>query len=480
MGTDVQELLDGDATGVADAIRRGEVSAAEVVQTALARVEERNPALNAIVEHRAEEALAEAAAGPSGPLAGVPFVVKDLGQEVAGLRTSGGSRLCADLPPATEDSALVARYRSAGLIVLGLTNTPEFGLNGSTEPLWRGPTPNPHAPAHSAGGSSGGTAAAVAAGIVPAGHASDGGGSIRIPASACGLVGLKPSRARTPKAPRRAAFTGPMSVDHALTRSVRDSALLLDVAAGPLPGDAYRAPPPARPFVDEVGADPGRLRIAVSTTRPDGTPADAVCAGAATDLAELLAGLGHEVVEAAPPYPTDAMQAVMQFFSAAPMTAAIDELLRDLGRDLRDDDLEPFTRLLYDYGRDARGVEVLTGLDEIERVGQELGPFFVDHDLVLTPTLPVPPPPLGLLDTTDIEAMYTHAGAISAFTSVWNITGQPAVSLPTGRTPDGLPVGVQLVAALNREDLLLRVAAQVEAAQPWPTAPARPQQDVIT
>ncbi len=473
MGTDVQELLDGDATGVADAIRGGEVSATEVVEAALARVEERNPALNAIVEHRAEAALAEAAAGRSGPLAGVPFVVKDLGQDVAGLRTSGGSRLCADLPTATEDSALVARFRSAGLIVLGLTNTPEFGLNGSTEPPGRGPTRTPHALGHPAGGPSGGTAAAVAAGIVPAGHASDGGGSIRIPSSACGLVGLKPSRARTPNAPRRAAFTGPMSVDHALTRSVRDSALLLDIAAGPLPGDAYVAPPPARPFVEEVGADPGRLRIAVSTTRPDGTPSDGVCAEAAVDLAELLAGLGHEIVEATPPYPIDALQAVMQFFSAAPMTAAVDELLRDLGRDLRDDDLEPFTRLLYDYGRDARGVDVLTGLDEIERVGQELGPFFVGHDLVLTPTLPIPPPPLGLLDTSNIEAMYTYAGAISALTSVWNITGQPAISLPTGRTPAGLPVGVQLVAALNREDVLLRVAAQVEAAQPWPTAPVR-------
>ncbi len=473
MTTDVQELLDGDATGVAVAIRAGDVTAVEVVEAALSRVEERNPELNAIVEHRAEAALAEAAAGPTGPLAGVPFVVKDLGQEVAGLRSTGGSRLCADLPPAAEDSALVARYRAAGLVVLGLTNTPEFGLNGSTEPLWRGPTRNPHALDHTAGGSSGGTAAAVAAGLVPAGHRNDRGGWIRLPSSVCGLVGLKPSRARTPCEPRLAAFTRPMSVDHALTRSVRDSALLLDIAAGPLPGDAYVAPPPARPFVEEVGADPGRLRIAVSTTRPDGTPSDGVCAEAAVDLAELLAGLGHEIVEATPPYPIDALQAVMQFFSAAPMTAAVDELLRDLGRALRDDDLEPFTRLLYDYGRDARGVDVLTGLDEIERVGQELGPFFIDHDLVLTPTLPIPPPPLGLLDTSNIEAMYTYAGAISALTSVWNITGQPAISLPTGRTPDGLPVGVQLVAALNREDVLLRVAAQVEAAQPWPTAPVR-------
>jgi amidase len=474
MGSDVQDLLDGDATGVAAAIHAGDVSATEVVTAALARLEERNPTINAVVDQRAEEALAEAAAGPTGPLAGVPFVIKDLGQEVAGMRTTGGSRLCADLPPAAADSALVARFRAAGVIVLGLTNTPEFGLNGSTEPLWRGPTRNPHGLGHTAGGSSGGTAAAAAAGIVPAGHGNDGGGSIRIPSSACGLFGLKPSRARTPSRPRRTAFTGPMSIDHALTRSVRDSALLLDIGAGPLPGDAYVAPPPARPFVEEVGADPGRLRIALSTVRPDGTPDDEACAAAARDLAGLLASLGHEVVEATPPYPADALTTVMQFFSAAPMTARVDELLAQLGRDLRDDDIEPFTRLLYDVGRDTRGVDVLTGLDQIERVGVELGPFFVDHDLLLTPTLPIPPPPLGLLDTTDIEAMYTHAGAMSAHTGVWNMTGQPAVSLPTGRTSDGLPIGVQLVAALNREDLLLRVAAQVEAAQPWPTAPVWP------
>lgn len=474
MGSDVQELLDGDATAVATAIRAGEVSAVEVVAAALTRLAERNPTINAVVEARADAALAEAAAGPTGPLAGVPFVVKDLGQAVAGLHTTGGSRLCADLPAAAEDSPLVARYRAAGLIILGMTNTPEFGKNGSTEPRWRGPTRNPHGLDHSAGGSSGGTAAAVAAGIVPAGHGNDGGGSIRIPSSACGLVGLKPSRARTPRHPRHFAFTGSMAVDHALTRSVRDSALLLDIGAGPLPGDAYVSPSPTRPYVEEVGADPGPLRIALSTVRPDGTPDDDVCAGAARDLADLLASLGHEVVEATPPYPVDDIQTVMQSFAGAPMTAEIDGFLSELGRDLRDDDLEPFTRVLYDFGRDTSGVDVVRALQASERVGVELGSFFVDHDLLLTATLPMPPPPLGLLDTTDVEAMYTHAGAIAAHTSVWNITGQPAVSLPTGRTPDGLPVGTQLVAALNREDLLLRVASQVEAAQPWVGVPVWP------
>lgn len=469
----MDELFDTtDAMGLAAAVAAGEVSAEEVVRFALTRIEARNPAINAVVEVRADAALAEAAAGPTGPLAGVPFVIKDLGVEVAGMRSTGGSRHRAD-HVAVEDSTIVRRYKQAGLVVVGTTNVPELGRNGSTEPLLHGPTRNPHLPSHSAGGSSGGTAAAIASGMVPAGHGNDGGGSIRIPASACGLVGLKPSRGRVPAHPKLGAFSYPAGINHALTRTVRDSALLLDIAAGPVTGPAFAAPPgPAVSFLAEVGADPGRRRVAVSTARPDGQPSDQSCVAAVERTAALLAELGHEVVEATPDYPLDALQAASRFVMSVPMAADVDAHLATLGRALRDDDLEPFTRILYDTGKAVTGTELVTALNEVERAGWVLGGFFVTHDLLLTPTMPVPPPALGVLDTTDPEAMYRHAAPIASLTSFCNVSGQPAISLPMGRFPSGLPLGVQLVAAFGQEGLLLRVAAQLEAAAPWPVEPA--------
>lgn len=467
----MDELFDtNDAMGLAAAIARGDATAEEVVRFALDRIEERNPAVNAVVELRAERALAEAAAGPRGPLAGVPFVVKDLGVDVAGMRSTGGSRLRADIV-ATEDSTIVQRYKRAGLIVVGTTNVPELGRNGSTEPVLHGPTRNPHLPSHSAGGSSGGTAAAIAAGMVPAGHGNDGGGSLRIPASACGLVGLKPSRGRVPAHPRRGAFSYPAGINHAITRSVRDSALLLDIAAGPVPGGAYAAPQTGS-FLDEVGADPGRRRVAVSTTRPDGQPSDPECVAAVEGVAALLAGLGHEVVDATPDYPLPSIQSAGRIVMSVPLAADVDATLEQLGRGLRDDDLEPFTRVLYESAKSVTGTEYAAALDDVERVGWAMGAFFESHDLLLTPTMPVPPPALGVLDTTNPEAMYRHAGPIAALTSFSNFSGQPAISLPMARFASGLPLGVQLVAAYGGEGLLLRVASQLEAAAPWPVTPA--------
>ena len=470
----IDDLFDErDATGLAEVIRAGEVSAREVVLVALARIEERNPTINAVTEVRADAALAEVAAEPDGPLAGVPFVIKDLGVEVAGMRSTGGSRLRArDL--ATRDSTIVERYRRAGLVIVGMTNVPEYGRNASTEPLLHGPTRNPHSLSHSAGGSSGGTAAAIASGMVPAGHGNDGGGSIRIPASACGLVGLKPTRGRTPSYPLMSAFAYPMGVNHALTRSVRDSALLLDAAAGPLAGDGYVAPVPERPFVEEVGADPGCLRIAVSTVMPNGDAAHAECAATTQSAARLLESLGHHVEEATPAYPLDALQSVLRVVMSVPLAADIDDRLARLGRDLRDDDLEPFTRVLYDMAKAATGTDMVRALQDLERAGHELGPFFEGYDVLVTPTMPVPPPSLGVLDTTDVESMYRNAGSVSALTTFANATGQPAISLPLGRTARGLPIGVQLVASFGREDLLVRVGSQIEAAQPWSMAPVWP------
>ncbi len=471
------ELFDQtDATGVAAAIAAGTVSAAEVLEMALARIEARNPAINAIVSRRDETARAEVAAGlPQGPLHGVPIVIKDLGATVAGMPSTRGSRLWADAV-ATEDSALVARYRAAGAVIVGMTNTPELGKNASTEPLLHGPTRNPRRLTHSAGGSSGGTAAAVAAGIVPTGHGNDGGGSIRIPASENGLIGLKPSRGRVTSAPAQWMFAYPLAINHALARSVRDSALMLDVAQGPQRGDPYVIPPPLRPYVDEVGADPGRLRVALCTTMPDGSPVDAPCAAAAQAAAALLERLGHHVEPAVPDWPVEDLGTTMRVMMEAPQVREVDVRLAELGRpgQLTDDDLEPMTRAIYEHGMALRGVDVTDALEALEGIAHRLGALFGTYDLLLTPTIARTVPQLGVLDTTDLMAMYEHAGAFSALTAPFNMSGQPAISLPLGTDPDGMPVGVQLVAAFGREDLLLRVASQVEATGAWDTTPVDP------
>jgi amidase len=470
----VDELLDGrDAVGVAEAIRDGDVSAVEVVDTALRRIEQRDPTVNAVVSVRAEEALKDAASAGDGPLAGVPFVVKDLGVDVAGLPTTNGSRLFADDVP-DADSEIVARYRRAGLVIVAKTSSPELGRNASTEPVLFGPTRNPHDLSRSAGGSSGGTAAAVAAGMVPAGHGNDGGGSIRIPASACGLVGLKPTRARTPAHPHGSPFAYPLAVNHALTRSVRDSALLLDIAAGPLTGDPFVAPPPARPYSTEITVPPPTCRVALDLSRPDGAVVHPDCAEAARRAARLLESLGHAVVEARPPYPADELTEVLSTVMIVSLVADIDKRLAELDRDLRADDVEPFTRVLYDIGTQLHGAQVANALTTVDQVGRVMAPFYEAHDLLLLPTIAEPVPELGLLDTTDPDSMYRFAGNYSALTLCANVTGQPAISLPLATDADGLPVGVQLVAGFGREDLLLRVAAQIEEAQPWSIRPAWP------
>jgi amidase len=469
----VGDVLDRDATAVAEAVRSGEVSASEVLDASMARLAERNPVVNAVVAVRAAARDDVGRGLPDGPLTGVPFVVKDLGVDVAGMPTTNGSRLFVG-GTAERDSEIVARYRRAGVVIIGTTNSPELGRNASTEPLLHGPTRNPHRLSHSPGGSSGGTAAAVAVGIVPAGHGNDGGGSIRIPASACGLIGLKPSRGRTPAAPRYNAMAYPMGVNHALTRTVRDTALLLDVAQGPVSGDPYVIAPPLRPFVDEVGAPPGRCRVAMSCSTPAGDPIDAACESGVRRIAALLEELGHDVTEAEPPYPTEALSTAMRVFMSLPMAVDIDARLAVLHRDLQDDDLEPFTRMLYDSVRSLRPADVIVAHQQLEEAARSLGPFFADHDLLLTATMARPVPPLGLLDTSDIPAMLANAGPFSTLTSPWNVTGQPAISLPAGVDDDGLPLGAQLVAGFGREDLLIRVASQLEETAAWPSAPVWP------
>ncbi|MDG3014923.1 amidase [Speluncibacter jeojiensis] len=468
----MQELFDArDMTGLAEAVAAGEVSPREVVEFSAARLAERNPALNAVVSTRIEQALDEVDAGlPDGPLRGVPFLIKDLHADVAGLPSTEGSRLFADVV-ADRDSELVRRYRAAGLVVLGKTNIPEFGQNASTEPLLFGPARNPHRLSHSPGGSSGGSAAAVAAGIVPAAHGSDGGGSLRIPSSMTGLVGLKPSRGRTAAGN---PLEAPLSVQHALTRSVRDTALLLDIASAPWPGAPLPITPPQRPYIREVGADPGRLRIAVSTTTPTGEPVHPDCAAVAQKTAALLAELGHEVTADAPDYPMESLMAAFTMGMAVPMTVQIDERLARLGRELRDDDLEALPRAIYDRIKTKSAGDFDVSMRELGRTAAQVGAFFTDHDLLLTPTLAQPTPPLGLLDANDLQKAWQHGGVYGAITSPFNVTGQPAISLPLGRDATGMPLGVQLAAPFGREDLLIRIASQLETAQPWSIAPVWP------
>ncbi|MFE7353159.1 amidase [Streptomyces sp. NPDC057543] len=459
-----------DAVRTAAAVRSGEVDARAVVEDAIARIERLNPEYNAVIHTRFDRALEEVDAGlPDGPLRGVPVLIKDLGTDVAGLPATGGSRLFAE-GLAARDSELVARYRRAGMVVLGTTNTPELGLNASTEPALFGPTRNPWSTGHSPGGSSGGSAAAVASGMVPVAHASDGGGSIRIPSAACGLFGLKPSRGRVSPAPRPTTLSGLVSAHHAVTTTVRDSALLLDIAAGPLPGDAYAAPTPADSFAALARREPGRLRIGLVTTLPDGPQVHQESAAAVIAAARLCESLGHEVGEATAAYRPGDVAGASAVLMGSGLVAQIDARLEQLGRPLADDDLEPFTRVLYDSYRALTAADVSRALGRMQEIGWAVGAAFTTYDVLLSPTLARPTPRLGTLDTARPESIYEHASVYSAFTSVHNVTGMPAMSVPLGRDADGLPLGVQFAADLGGEGLLLSLAAQLEQAAPWPAA----------
>jgi amidase len=466
-----------DSVVMAHLVRLGEVSARELAETAIERIEERNPALNAVVARRFEAALAEAdQVDRDAPLAGVPFLVKDLNCDVAGLPSTRGSRLFADVV-ATEDCELTRRFKRAGLIILGNTNTPEFGKNASTEPQLHGATRNPWNTDYSPGGSSGGSAAAVASGMVPSAHANDGGGSIRIPAAECGLVGLKPTRGRTPTWPIPAAFAYPVGVGNSVTRTVRDSAAILDAISGPLPGDPYPAPPApdAGSFLEAIEREPGPLRIGFSCVMPNGDPVHPAGLAAINRTAVVLESLGHHVEESMPDW--DPRMVAFAVSTAMGISAAknVEERLEQLGRPLAADDLEVFTRAMHDRALAQSGIELSGALQQIEITSRRVAEFFLSHDLWLTVTLGVPVPPLGWLDTMSIEAMFTRGGSFSGLTSVANVTGQPAISVPAGFDENGLPVGVQLMARHCDEQTLLQVAAQLERAQPWPlNAPRAP------
>jgi amidase/6-aminohexanoate-cyclic-dimer hydrolase len=458
-----------DALGLAELIASKQVSASEVLEAAIARIEALNPAINAVVHKMYDEARRSIRAGlPQGPLTGVPFLLKDLGAWYKGAPVGGGSHLY-DGFIADRDFTIVERYKAAGLVVLGRTNTPELGLVPTTEPQAYGPTRNPWNREHSAGGSSGGAAAAVAARMLPAAHATDGGGSIRIPAANCGLVGLKPTRARTPAGPLVGEGWGGMSIGHAVTISLRDSAALLDAAAGPAPGDPYCAPAPARPFLQEVGADPGRLRIAVTTTSPWGNPLHPECTAAATGAARLCAELGHQVEEATPSFDATALLWARNVVVSGATANSIDNRLEALGRPLRDGEIESLTALWGERGRRFTARDFVRATAILHGIGRRFAAFFADYDVLLSPVLSEPPPRLGIIDTMtkDFDGLIDKLLKLACFTRQFNVSGGPAMSLPLHWTPDGLPIGVQLAADFGNEAVLFRLGTQLEAAKPW-------------
>ncbi|MBM3217076.1 MAG: amidase [Candidatus Rokubacteria bacterium] len=458
-----------DGLGLAELVRDKEISAAELLEATIARAETLNPALNAIVTRLYDEARATIAAGlPSGPFTGVPYLLKDLGTLYKGAPNSFGSTFF-DGFVADHDSELTVRLKRAGLVIFGKTNTPEMGLAPSTEPRRWGATKNPWNLAHSAGGSSGGAAAAVAAGILPMAHATDGGGSIRIPASCCGLVGLKPTRARNPMGPDASEGWGGAAVGHAVTRSVRDSAALLDATSGPDVGDPYWAPPPARPFLAEVGRDPGRLRIALTTSSFNGHAVHPECAEAARAAAKLCETLGHAVEEASPAFNAEGLGNASRVIIAANVRAALEARARALGRAVAEGDVERVTWRWAVAADEFRSWDYARSMGVVHGVGRQVARFFTTYDVLLSPTMGQPPYPLGILDmsSTDDAAYLDAVLASIGFTSVFNSTGNPAISLPLAWSSGGLPLGVQFAGRFGDEATLFRLGAQLESTQPW-------------
>jgi amidase len=464
------DLMFRPATELAGMVHDGQITARELVEASLEAIEQRNGELNAFVTLCAERALEEADAvkpGDDRPLAGVPIAVKDLVALTEGVRTTMGMNAMEDWVP-EEDSALIRRLREAGAIIVGKTNTPEMGILPVTEPDRFGPARNPWDPSRTTGGSSGGSAAAVASGMVPLAHANDGGGSIRIPASCCGLVGLKAARGRVSIHPY-GEFVGGIAVEGCVSRTVLDSAAVLDVISGYEPGDPYWAPDPSAPFVEAVARPPGKLRIAFTSVSPNSVPVHEHCVAATEDAAELLESLGHEVAEA--PALTD--DGYVDNFIKIWTAGIADEIHtygRLRGKPLDHSKLEPLTHQMADLANSFSATDYLGALDYLRRMSRRVAVLWEGIDVLLTPTLAKPPIEIGGLRPKEGEPpiqMLMNAGEWVPFTPVWNVTGQPAISLPLSMSPDGLPVGVQLVGPPAGEELLLSLSAQLEEARPW-------------
>lgn len=433
-----------DAMALSALIAKREVTASEVLEEAIVRAEKRNPALNAITiplydlaRQVAKDSL------PAGPLSGAPFLLKDLGASYKGTRSSGSSKLFADFV-APHDATIVARYHAAGLVTFGKTASPEMGLAPSTEPVMWGPCHNPWNLDHSSGGSSGG-------------------------AAACGLFGVKPTRARNPSGPDVGEGWGGQSVGHCVSISVRDSAALLDVSHGPDVGDPYFAPAPAGKFVDEVGRDPGKLRIALCVDPWNGEPVDPECRKGTEDAAKLCESLGHSVTIARPEFDVTQFREATRILVAANVYASLSARAKALGKTLEKTDAEPMTWSLAELGIKYTAADYAGAITTIHRVGRVVARFFQQHDILLTPTMCSPPWPLGVLSlsTKDADSYLTAVNRSIAFTSLFNAAGNPAMSVPLHWSASGLPIGIQFVAPFGDEARLFRLAAQLEQAKPW-------------
>lgn len=477
-----------DATALAERVREKELHPSELVDEAISRIEALNPSLNAVV-HKMYDRARAAAKGPlpEGPFAGVPFLVKDYDGYVAGEPYTGSCRALVGFVP-DHDAEIIARYRRSGVIFIAKTNTPELAILGTTESVLRGPTRNPWNLEHTAGGSSGGSAACVATRIVPMAHGGDGGGSIRIPASACGLFGLKPTRARNPVGPDLGEGWGGYVQQHVLTRSVRDSAAMLDATHGPAPGDPYMAPPPARPFLQEVGAPPGRLRIAFSTGSFFGKHVHPDCVAAVRDAAKLCEELGHEVVEDAPRLDWGELVRSYLVNVVANVSLEAEEIGHRSKRGVNPADFEPTTWALVQLGQILTAVDLQRAREAAHRASRQVAAFFERYELFLDATLAYPPVRLGELALKSaqlaalsvlrrvavkpvflrvFDGLAANSLERTPNTQLFNQTGQPAMSVPLHWNAAGLPIGVQFAARFGDEATLFRLAAQLEQARPW-------------
>jgi amidase len=463
-----------DATGQAELVRKREISPAELVAEAITRIEKLNPQLNAVIHPLFDRARAEAAGPvPAGPFRGVPFLLKDLGAELAGTPFNEGTAFSGDYV-STVTQELTQRYIDAGFVICGKTNAPELGILPTTEPRRFGPSRNPWNTDYSTGGSSGGSAAAVASGMVPVAHANDGGGSIRIPASCCGLVGLKPTRGRNSLAPQYGDMMGGLVCEHVVTRSVRDSAAILDATAGPVPGDPYWAPPLRGPsFAAAAASAPSRLRIAVMTESPNGSKVESACLAAVGEAANLCESLGHQVEAATLDVDGNAFTThFINQWACSNAWAIADWELR-LGRAVTEPDVEPLSWALIELGRSINGGQYLTSVQELQKISRQVAQYFEGIDVLLTPTLGEPPAPLGTFDSPPGEPLtgLFRAADYVPFTPPFNVTGQPAISLPLhwadADLPSALPIGVQFVGRFGDEETLLSLAGQLEQAAPW-------------
>ncbi|HMM14764.1 MAG TPA: amidase family protein [Parvibaculum sp.] len=458
-----------DGLDLAGLVAKGEVTATELVDEAISRIEKFNPALNAVVYKAYDEARA-ASKGPlpDGPFKGVPFLIKDLGSEVTGWPRTSGSRFVADTIDHT-DSELVRRFRASGVILVGKTNTPEYGITGTTESALLGPCRSPWNTNHIAGGSSGGAASAVAAGIVPLAHASDGLGSIRIPAACCGLVGLKVTRDRNPNGPGDYDRAIGFSVDHVVSRTVRDSAAMLDATGYPEPASPYAPPPKARPYMDEITRSPGRLRIAWSSETPSGRAIDPEVQAALEGTVELLKGLGHELVPRGLGIDYRTLYRAQGCVSAANFAAGMGRRIAEKGREPEPHELEPLTWAALKSGRRLTGDQVMWGWQTLRLLNRDILSIFEEFDIYLSPVMGTPPPEIGYVDPVNLDPKEVNRrqGIVFPFTPPFNFTGQPSMSLPLWQSAGGLPIGMMFTGRYADEATLFRLAAQLEKECPW-------------